>query len=384
MDVTNTANTNTKETTTLIIGAGQSGLAAAYHLQQRGVDYVMVDSHLRVGDAWRNRWDSLRLFTQARFNNLPGLDFPGPPTGHPTKDEVADYLERYADTFQLNPRLGVTVDDVARTPDGRFLATCGPESYLAANVVVAGGYYRQPRLPSSHADMCSEINQLHSSEYRNAGQLVDGPTLVVGAGNSGLEIAMDLARVGRSVTVAGEDVQQIPFNPDSRLGRTAFLPMVRFVFHHVMSLGNVVGRRAYDQLLKTTSPVVRITARDLAEVGVERAPRLVGVENGQPKMADGSVRSAANVIWCTGFQPDFSWIPSLGLQPGERPSHQRGVSDQEAGLYFMGQFFQYAMSSSLLTGVGRDAEFVANAIAQRKSRSGPGRPSTDVVVDASP
>ncbi len=351
---------------TLVIGGGQAGLSVGYHLARRGMDFVILDSSERVGDAWRSRWDSLRLFTPALYNGLDGMAFPGPPHVFSTKDQVADYLEAYAARFELPVRTSVRVTRVWR--DGqRFVAEAENHRFEADNLVIAMGSHQIPVTPPFARDLRPDIVGLHSSEYHNPGMLRDGGVLVVGAGNSGAEIAIEAASE-HPTWLAGTESGMVPFRVDSVLARLVFLPlMFRVVGHRVLTVRTPVGRRMRPKLLTHAAPVVRIKRSDLASAGVERLPRVVDVRDGLPVLSDGRPMNVANVIWCTGFRPDFSWIdlPVFGSndQPRE-PVHQRGVVDEEPGLYFVGLFYLYAMSSGFLPGVGRDASYVVERISE--------------------
>ena len=217
---------------TVIIGAGQAGLSVGYHLQRRGVPFVILEANQRIGDSWRQRWDSLRLFTPARYDGLDGMRFPGPDFAFPTRDEMADYLEAYAARFDLPVRTGMRVERVTRRGD-RFLVQAGDTTLEADNVVVAMATFERPNVPAFARELAAGIVQLHSSEYRNAAQLQDGPVLIVGAGNSGAEIAVEVVR-GHRVLLAGRDVGGVPFDiagAASRLFLARF--MFRVVFHRI-------------------------------------------------------------------------------------------------------------------------------------------------------
>jgi putative flavoprotein involved in K+ transport len=351
---------------TVIIGGGQAGLSVGHHLARRGRPFVILDANQRVGDGWRRRWDSLRLFTPARYDGLAGLPFPAPPRSFPTKDQVADYLEAYAARFRLPVRTGVRVDRLTKA-DGGFLATAGDRSWEAANAVVAMASFQVPRVPAFAAELDPGVTQLHAGSYRNPSQLQDGGALVVGAGNSGAEIALEVA--GRQATwLAGRESGHVPFRIDSAVARRILLPVLfRFVGHRVLTVDTPIGRRLRPRLLAHGAPLVRVKPRDLAAAGVRRVPRVVGVRDGQPLLADQRVLEVANVIWCTGFGPDFSWIdlPVFGDDPRE-PRHHRGVVAAQPGLYFVGLSFLYAMSSGFLPGVDRDAEHVVRALTARQ------------------
>jgi putative flavoprotein involved in K+ transport len=353
----------------VVIGGGQAGLSAGYHLARLGLEFVILEASERVGDAWRRRWDSLRLFTPARFDALDGMSFPAPGDSFPTKDEMADYLEAYAARHCLPVRTGVKVDLLSRRSDV-YVVKAGERMIEASHVVVAAASYQRPRVPSFAADLDAEIVQLHSSEYCNPSQLREGPVLLVGAGNSGAEIAIELARKHR-VWLAGRDVGHIPFRIDGLMARHFLVRFVlRVLFHRVLTVDTPIGRRARPALVSRGGPLLRQRPRELHAAGIERVPRVAGVEDGRPRLVDGRVLDVTNVVWCTGFEPGFDWIdlPILG-ERGE-PSQDRGVAREEPGLYFVGLHFEYAMSSVMIHGVGRDARRVAETIAARVRADG--------------
>jgi putative flavoprotein involved in K+ transport len=358
---------------TLVIGGGQAGLAVGYHLARREFSFLIIDANERTGDSWRNRWDSLRLFTPARYNALPGMPLPGPAHSFSTKDEVADYLETYAARFDLPLRMSLKVDRLSR-PGDRFVVDAGDQGFEAENVVVAMASHQVPRVPPFAAELDDGVVQLHSGEYRNPSGLQEGGVLVVGMGNSGAEIAMEVATV-RPTWLAGKESGLVPFRIDNALAKFVLLPlMFRFIGHRVLTVRTPVGRKARHKHLSHGAPLVRVQPRDLVVAGIERVPRVVGVVDGLPLLADGRILEVRNVIWCTGFRPDFSWIdlPVFGdaEEPNE-PIHQRGVVVEEPGLYFVGLSFLYAMSSGFLPGVGRDARHVVEDMASHDSVTGP-------------
>jgi putative flavoprotein involved in K+ transport len=346
---------------TVIIGGGQAGLATGYHLAKRDLPFVILDANERIGDAWRKRWDSLRLFTPARYDGLQGWRFPAPALSFPTKDEMADYLEAYATRFELPVRTGVKVDGLSRERD-RFIITSGSRRFEAKHVVVATGAYQVPKIPAFADELHSSIMQLHSSQYRHPSQLQEGAVLVVGAGNSGAEIAFEVSRT-HPTYLSGKPSGQIPVRHGPAAARFV-LPVVRFVGHHVLTLRAPIGRKAQPKFISHSAPLVRVKLKDLAAAGVEQVPRTVGIEDGRPALEDGRVLDVSNVIWCTGFREEFSWIDLPIFDENERPLHERGVVVGEPGLYFVGMPFQYALSSDVLPGVGRDAEYIAKHIAR--------------------
>jgi putative flavoprotein involved in K+ transport len=348
---------------TLVIGGGQAGLATGYQLSRRDLPYKIIDANERVGDAWRNRWDSLRLFTPNRFNHLPGMPFPGYHWGFPSKNEMADYLESYARKFDLRVETGVRVERLTREGD-RFVATSGDRRFEADNVVVAMSSWQRPRVPDYAPELGPRIVQLHVAEYKNPGQLQEGDVLVVGAGNSGGEVAIELART-HQVLLSGAGNGAIPFRPESVAARVLMPFVGRVIFHRVLTTRSPIGKKARPKWISTGEPLIRVKPKDLAAVGVERVPRVTGVQSGLPQLEDGRSVDVANVVWCTGFHPGFSWIDLPVLGPQE-PLHRRGIVESEPGLYFIGLKFLYSVSSEQIQGVGRDADYIAGKIAARR------------------
>ena len=350
---------------TIVVGGGQAGLAVGYHLSRRGLPFVILDAGDRVGDAWRNRWDSLRLFSTRRYSQLDGMPLPGPPHGFPTKDEIADYLEAYAEHFALPVRSGVRVDTL--TCDGtHFVLRAGADTLEAHNVVVAMSTDQVPWTPPFASALDPAILQMHSAQYRSPSQLQDGAVLVIGAGNSGGEIAIELASE-RSILLAGDIKAHVPFRVERVFARYVVLPLLfRFLAHRVLTVRTPMGRHQRHKLLTEGSPLVRVKPRDLDTAGVQRVARVTGVRDGRPQLADDTTPDVSNIIWCTGYQPDYSWI-DLPVFVDGRPEHQRGIVHRQPGLYFVGLPFLYAMSSGFLRGVSRDAAFVASHIARHKA-----------------
>lgn len=345
---------------TVIVGGGQAGLALGYHLSRQGRDFVILDAHSRVGDAWRLRWDTLRLFTPAKYDGLPGMPFPGDRLAFPTKDEQADYLEAYATQFCLPVHSGVRVDRVWREPD-RYVVTSGGRRWEAKNVVVATGGCQLPKVPPFANQLSPDIVQLHSSAYFGPNQLNGGDVLVVGLGNSGAEIALELSRT-HTTYLAGRASAEMPF----RHGRTAarfVLPVVRFAGMHVLNLNTPMGRKVAPKFIARGTPLIRTKRADLDRAGVHAVSRVVGVREGLPVVADDQMLEVSNVVWCTGFREDFSWVDLPVFDDDGRPQQGRGVVDSSPGLYFLGQEFLFAAASATLPGVCRDADYLARQIA---------------------
>ena len=350
---------------TVIIGGGQAGLTAGYYLAKQDRPFVILDANERIGDAWRQRWDSLRLFTPARFSSLPGLPFPAPAWSFPTKDELADYLEAYAVQFELPVRTGINVDGLTKS-DGRFVVTAGELRFEAENVVVATGAHQIPQVPPIARDLDPGVVQLHSSEYRNPSQLRKRDVLLVGAGNSGAELAVELSRT-HQVWLAGPKTGEIPVRHGTLRARVGFR-VFRFIGHRVLRVDTRIGRKLGPKVVSKGAPLIRTKLKDLEAAGVARVPRVVGVRGGLPVLEDDRVLDVANVVWCTGFRTEFGWIDLPVFGDDGQPLHYRGVVESEPGLYFLGLVFQYSLSSDVLPGVGRDADYIAKHIARAGER----------------
>src|SRR5690242_5493097 len=350
---------------TVIIGGGQAGLSVGYYLKQQGHSFVILDSSERVGDSWRNRWDSLKLYSPAMRDALPGMAFPAPRTAYPSKDEMGDYLEAYATHFELPVRSGAAVDSLTKD-NGLYTASVGDRLYEADNVVVATGVFKKPHTPEFAHELDPAITQLHSRDYRNLSQLQEGPVLVVGASHSGSDIAYE-ASASHEVVLSGTDNGQIPAPIESRRGRMFFRLLV-FAGTYVLTADTPMGRKMRHHVRHGGAPLLRYRKKDLARAGVERVfERTVGTEGGLPVLDGGRVLDVRNVVWCTGFRPDFSWI-RFPFELGEDgfPAQYRGVAESSPGLYFAGLPFLHSFASMLITGAGRDAGRVAHHI-DRKS-----------------
>ena len=344
---------------TIVVGGGQAGLAVGHHLAARDADFVILDGASRVGETWRRRWDSLRLFTPAGYSGLPGMHFPAPAFHLPDKDEVAEYLTRYADHFDLPVRLDSRAHSLDH--DGRRFVIRTPSNVLEAdNVVVATGPFQRPRIPALANRLSAHIRQLHSNEYRNPFELPDGPVLVVGAGNSGAQIALELAHV-RKVWLAGRNTGYVPRR---LLGRDVF-DWIWPVMSRA-STSTRFGRRLRARARRGGDHRIGIAENELTAAGIVRVGRLTGERSGLPE-CNGTVIDPRVIVWSTGFEPDYRWINLPVLGDDGYPRHDRGVATDVTGLYFVGLRFQHRMTSSLIGGVGEDAAFIAEQVARRSS-----------------
>lgn len=361
----NTTQQETQSYDTVVIGGGQAGLSAGYHLARRGKPFVILDGADRIGGSWLNRWDSMRLFTPSIRDGLPGMAFGGG-YGFPTKDEMVDYLCRYVEAFDLPVRLGTRVDGLFRE-DGRFLVTAGAEAFHAENVILATGVHRVPRVPDFATELSADIVQLHSADYRNPSQLQPGTVLIVGAGNSGAEIGVDIG-TSHPILLSGRDVGYLPIEMRGWQGRVAF-PLIWWMWEHVLTEKKKPGRKVQAEALEGHGEfLIRQKEKDLLAAGIERVPRIAGVVDGRPQTEEGEVLDVANVIWCTGFTADFGWIDLPGLDSSGRLASERGAVAGQPGLYVLGQEFQYMFNSHTVGGVGKDAAHVVRLVEATTAR----------------
>src|SRR3954454_23999973 len=344
-----------------VVGAGQSGLAVGYFLRREGIDFTIFERADSIGSAWRERWDSLALFTPRRYDSLPGLPFAGDPDGHPGRDEVIAYLERYADAFELPVQLGKEVRRLTAR-DAVFQLETDGGTITAAEVVVATGPFQEPYLPELAQRLDAAVVQTHSTGYRRPEDVASGTVLVVGGGNTGFQIAKELA-AGRTVVLAVGSRQK-PL-PQRLLGRDVFwwLTKTRLL---AATLETRLGRK-----LSSRDTLIGSSPRKLEKrSGVEVKPRLVDTVSDMVRFEDGSTLKVDSVIWATGYRPDYSWIKLPVLNEDGRPRHRRGVTEAH-GLYFLGLTWQFTRGSALIGWVKHDAEFIAERIAANDSNARP-------------
>lgn len=355
--------TSNEHIKTIIIGAGQAGLSTGYYLARQHQQFLILDANDRVGDVWRKRFDSLKLYSPAKYDGLPGWGVPAKGWSWPTKDEVGDYLEAYAARFELPVRTGMAVDGLSREGT-RFVITAGKHRFTADNVVVASGTWQLPKTPDFADQLDASIFQLHSNDYRNPSQLRPGPALVVGASHSGADIALELA-AAHHTTLSGPIHGQAPFRIDGPLAR-GVLPIMWFMANHVLTERTPIGRKMQIEVRKGGGPLLRVKREHLEAAGVQYVPdKTVGVRDGLPVLANGTVLDVQNVVWCTGFGKDTDWIKFPVLGADGWPDQKLGRSTSVPGLYFVGLPFLRAFSSMLIGGVGHDAERVAKDLATR-------------------
>ena len=354
----------------IVIGGGQAGLAQAWHLAQRGLRFVVVEAAGQLGDSWRSRWDSVRLFSPAQYDALPGMAFPAPADTYPGKEAVADFIRDYATAFDLPVRLGTPVTELSRVGDG-FEVRAGDELLRAQQVVVATGPFQVPFIPPAARGFDASVTQIHSANYRNPDLLPPGPVLVVGSGNSGLQIAEELAATRQVAVAVGT---KVPALPQRLLGRDLFWWLTRLGFMRV-NTGTRLGRR----LRARGEFVIGTNRRRLKQAGVRFRPRLTDAQARTARFADGSSLDVGVVIWATGYRPDYSWITIPGVLADGRVLHRRGVTDVP-GLFVLGLSWQYTRGSALLGFVADDAAYLAEQIAARAQAT----PRTDAASAPQP
>ena len=356
----------------IVIGAGQTGLAAAQELAKRGMEFTVLEASRRVGDVWRNRYDSLLLYSPAQGNALPGLPFPLPANTFPTGRQMGDYLEAYAAHHRLPVRTGIRVQHLrAGAGEGAdAFEVITPDTFFhASQVIVATGPFKQPRMPDFAEQLDPRIRQLHAADYHGPHQLADGPVLVVGLSHSGADLAHEIAMAGHPTTLSGRAHGELPFPIDTWRGRHVAWPLMRFIGSTVLTLNTPIGRRLAPRVRAGGGPLLRIRRPELRAAGVDlREERTVGVADGRPVLSDGTALDVANVLWCTGFRPDYGWIEPPVTDESGWPRQHRGVVDAVPGLYVLGIPFLYGFTSMLVAGATRDARYIVERVADVASR----------------
>jgi len=312
-----------------VIGGAQAGLVTSYQLSRLGLEHVVLDASEHAGDTWRHRWDSLSLFTPARIDHLDGMVLPGS-GGPPTKDDFADYLDRYEQEFALPVRHGVHVERLSSDAAGYALSTTAGVMHSDV-VVISMSSLQRPRVPQFASALDPAILSLHCAEYRNPGQLRPGNVVVVGAGNTGAENSVEVAR-SHPTWLAGQESGHLPFRIDGFFGRAVASRIIAFAFMHILNTGTPIGRRAQPVMRSRADMLLRERPRDLRRAGVHRVPRIAEVRDGLPVAADGTTLPVANVIWCTGFRTGLTdWVALPVCEDHDMPVQTRGVVDGYPG-----------------------------------------------------
>ena len=350
----------------VIIGGGQAGLAMGYYLRQQGLRFVIFERGDSIAPAWRERWDSLKLFTSRGYSALPGLPFPGEPDDYPTRDEVIAYLEQYAETFELPIELNSEVRRLSRE-EGRFVLDVDGRRITADQVVVATGPFQTPFVPKLAEQLDSEVWQAHSTGYRRPSDVPEGTVLVVGGGNTGFQIAKELSATHKALLSVGSKQKPLP---QRVAGRDLFWWLTKTGLIH-KTVESRLGQR-----LKGRDTLIGSSPRELKKrYGVELMPRANAASGRTVRFEDGSELEVEAVIWATGYRPDVSWIDLPILDSNGRLRHRRGVTDVP-GLSFLGLTWQWTRGSALIGWVKDDAAFLAERIAasnEAKTRAAPQR-----------
>lgn len=340
---------------TVIIGAGQAGLATGYFLKRMKKDFIILEKNDRIGDSWRKRWDSLLLFTPSQHDGLPGMPFPASKNSFPGKDQMAEFLESYAKRYSLPVQTGIVVNRLS-VRDNHYEIESSAGKVIADRVVVATGTNPLPYTPAIASGLAPEIYQIHSSEYRNPESLPPGDVLVVGAATSGIEIAIEISKTHRTF-ISGKPTFHIPDQVIKYAGEVYW-----WFVSNILTIKTPVGKKAKNSIIHGGGPLIRVSAEDLDTAGVKNLPRVTGSDKGLPQLADGSVLNVASVIWATGYKPDFSWIEMDITDESGWPKTKRGISETNKGLFFVGMPFQFGLTSGLVGGVGRDAAYISKQI----------------------
>ncbi|WP_394131922.1 flavin-containing monooxygenase [Shewanella maritima] len=339
----------------IIIGAGQSGLSMAYNLTQHNKDYLILDANDAIGAPWLKRWDSLTLFTPTEYNHLPSMPFPFPKGFYPNKYQVADYLKQYVEKFAIPIEFNQKIISIKKV-NGVFEITSNTAQYQAKQVIVATGPFHTPFTPACHTDIAEDIIQIHSENYKNPSQLQTGDCLVVGAGDSGVQILSEIADTGANVYFSGSD--KIKAIPQTFLGKTLWWWFSKIGFLSVNRYSRI-GK----WLSKGVQPVIGTDVKSLlAKTNVTHMGRTLSADQHSITFQKGTVSSIKNIIWATGFKPNFFWIDGISFDEMNYPSNYRGVSNDIEGLYFIGLPWLYTRGSATLGGVWKDAEYLMNYI----------------------
>jgi putative flavoprotein involved in K+ transport len=354
-----------------VIGAGQAGLAIGYFLKSQGRRFAILERADGIAPAWRERWESLILFTPRRYSALPGLPFPGDPDGYPTRDEVIAYLERYAETFELPVELDSEVKGLERDGDGRFRLAVDGRTIIADQVVVATGPFQTPYVPKPAERLADEVFQTHAVGYRRPEDVPEGTVLVVGGGNTGFQIAKELSATHKVVLSVGS--RQKPL-PQRVLGRDLFWWLTKAGILN-MTVDSRLGRK-----LSIRDTLIGSSPREIKRYGVELKPRLVDVDGRRVRFEDGSEIEVDAVIWATGYGPDYSWIKLPIFGDDGRLQHRRGVTEVP-GLSFLGLTWQHTRGSALIGFIKDDATFIAEKIAEYQQSKAPAQAGTPVGAD---
>jgi putative flavoprotein involved in K+ transport len=338
----------------IIIGAGQAGLAIAYYLNKQNANYLIIDANTETGAPWLKRWDSLKLFTPSEFNNLPGMKFPHKKGHYANKYEVANYLKEYVSKFNIPIEFNHKITSL-KNNNGVFTLKSDTKEFESKNVIVATGPFHKPFTPPFHTKIDKDIIQIHSEYYKSPDQLQDGPTLVVGAGDSGVQILNEISNSNREVYFSGNT--NITSIPQEILGKTLWWWFSKIGFLTV-SKYSWIGKK----LSTSGQPVIGTDVKTLfKKKNVTCVGRTLDANEQTLIFEKENINNLKNIVWATGFKPNFNWIDNIELDESHYPKNHRGISDID-GLYFLGLPWLYTRGSATLGGVKKDAKYLCNYI----------------------
>ncbi|GAE36674.1 MULTISPECIES: flavin-containing monooxygenase [Bacillaceae] len=336
----------------LVIGGGQAGLAVGYYLKKEQLQFLIIDEQERTGDSWRNRFDSLVLFTPRRYSALPGLALNGDPNGYPTKDEIADYLQDYADQFRLPISHNVKIQRLMKKESIFIVTMSNGKTYQAKQVIIATGAFHTPFTPSISHFVHPHIVQLHAVDYKNPKQIPTCEVLIVGAGNTGVQIAAELSNKCQ-VTLSSS--KKMRFLPQQLFGKSIFW------WFELIGIYKVKSDTLIGELLKKNDPIIGGNFKQLRKK-VIIAKRLIDFKGNTASFINGKQANFDTIIWATGYQNDYSWVKvDEVISNQSKPIHQRGITSVK-GLYFIGLSWQTKRGSALLQGVGEDAQYIVEKV----------------------
>jgi putative flavoprotein involved in K+ transport len=346
----------------LIIGAGQAGLAVAYYLRSSGLSYLLVDGNERIGDSWRQRYDSLSLFTSRAFSALPGLDLSGDPDGYPTRDEIANYFERYAQHFAFPVHLNQPIRTLQTTQTGFQATTASGDTYQSDIVVIATGAFQKIKVPHVSKKLSPDVEQFTAQSYKNPDQIPSDKVLIVGDGASGRDFANGLSETHEVLLATGRSRRLLP---EILFGKNIWWWLDKTGLLHARR-DSVIGR-----IMQKTDPFPARgrRLRTLRNAGVKVLPYLTAIDGNTVHFANGHIDQVSSVIWATGYEDQSDWVEMPDVKDDNGNFIQQdGVSPVD-NLYFIGRPWQRTRGSALITGVGSDAQDLVQQIQKNTSAS---------------
>ncbi len=339
----------------VIIGAAQAGLSMAYHLKKNDKDFLIIDKENEIGASWLNRWNSLKLFTPTEFNHLEGMPFPAPKGHYPDKYEVANYFKAYAAKFDFPVQLNTLAESIEKIDNG-FVVKTSKGDVKCKEVIIATGPFHIPYTPKFHNNISEDIFQIHSNYYKNPDQLQDGETLVVGGGDSGFQILDEISKSTKSITYfsGNTDIRTLP---QEILGKTLWWWFTLTGFLS-FSKNSWIGKR----ISSSKQPIIGTDVQDILDRNnVKTVGYTIDASQNTVKTTKRTLSNIKNIIWATGYKPNFKWITNIELTKDGYPKHHRGISTTK-GLYFIGLPWLHTRGSATLGGIKKDAKYLAQKI----------------------